>query len=171
MPIRSLVPRNGDEVFAALLDAGLPFVELGHKRKLSAYLMACQPKRRITCVERTGWHGHAYVLPQGAIGLDVEGVILQTTGYSASDFTERGTLTEWQQGIASLAVGNSRLCFALSLAFAAPLLALDDDLLVIAHYMALLVTQSSSSRKLGFTSGSSILRPESTESSGVLPRS
>jgi len=124
MPIRSLVPRNGDEVFAALLDAGLPFVELGHKRKLSAYLMACQPKRRITCVERTGWHGHAYVLPQGAIGLDVEGVILQTTGYSASDFTERGTLTEWQQGIASLAVGNSRLCFALSLAFAAPLLAL-----------------------------------------------
>ena len=124
MPIRSLVPRNGDEVFAALLDAGLPFVELGHKRKLSAYLMACQPKRRITCVERTGWHGHAYVLPQGAIGLDVEGVILQTTGYSASDFTERGTLAEWQQGIASLAVGNSRLCFALSLAFAAPLLAL-----------------------------------------------
>ncbi|WP_323929004.1 DUF927 domain-containing protein [Aeromonas caviae] len=124
MPIRSLVPRNGDEVFAALLDAGLPFVELGHKRKLSAYLMACQPKRRITCVERTGWHGYAYVLPQGAIGLDVEGVILQTTGYSASDFTERGTLAEWQQGIASLAVGNSRLCFALSLAFAAPLLAL-----------------------------------------------
>ncbi|WP_080755901.1 DUF927 domain-containing protein [Aeromonas hydrophila] len=124
MPVRSLVPRNGEEVFAALLDAGLPFIELGHKRRLAAYLMSCQPKRRITCVERTGWHGHAYVLPGGAIGPDAEGVILQTAGYTASDFTERGTLAGWQQGVAGLAVGNSRLCFALSLAFAAPLLSL-----------------------------------------------
>ncbi|MDF5706059.1 DUF927 domain-containing protein, partial [Aeromonas hydrophila subsp. hydrophila] len=96
MPVRSLVPRNGEEVFTALLDAGLPFIELGHKRKLAEYLMACQPERRITCVERTGWHGNAYVLPQGAIGPDAEGVILQTAGYAASDFTERGTLVEWQ---------------------------------------------------------------------------
>ncbi|WP_270804657.1 DUF927 domain-containing protein [Aeromonas sp. QDB66] len=124
MPVRSLVPRNGEEVFAALLDAGLPFIELGHKRKLSAYLMACQPERRITCVERTGWHGRAYVLPQGSMGPDADGVILQTAGYAANDFTERGTLAEWQQGVAALAVGNSRLCFALSLAFAAPLLSL-----------------------------------------------
>lgn len=124
MPVRSLVPRNGEEVFTALLDAGLPFIELGHKRKLAEYLMACQPERRITCVERTGWHGHAYVMPQGAIGPDAKGVILQTAGYAVSDFTERGTLAEWQLGVAALAVGNSRLCFALSLAFAAPLLTL-----------------------------------------------
>ncbi|UCA34280.1 DUF927 domain-containing protein [Aeromonas jandaei] len=124
MPVRSLVPRNGEEVFAALLDAGLPFIELSHKRRLAAYLMSCQPKRRITCVERTGWHGKAYVLPGGAIGPDAERVILQTAGYTSSDFTEHGTLTGWQQGIAGLAVGNSRLCFALSLAFAAPLLSL-----------------------------------------------
>ncbi|MGH1410980.1 MAG: DUF927 domain-containing protein [Aeromonas sp.] len=124
MPSRSLVPRNGDDVFAALLDAGLPFISLGHKRKLAAYLMACRPDKRITCVERTGWHGRAYVLPQGSIGPDADGVILQTTGYAASDFVERGTLGEWQRGVAALAVGNSRLCFALSLAFAAPLLSL-----------------------------------------------
>ncbi|MEA9438592.1 DUF927 domain-containing protein [Aeromonas caviae] len=124
MPVRSLAMRNGEEVFAALLDAGLPFIELGHKRKLSAYLMACQPERRITCVERTGWHGRAYVLPQGSMGPDADGVILQTAGYAANDFTERGSLSEWQQGVAGLAVGNSRLCFALSLAFAAPLLSL-----------------------------------------------
>lgn len=124
MPVRSLVPRNGEEVFAALLDAGLPFISLDHKRKLAAYLMACRPDKRITCVERTGWHGRAYVLPQGSMGPDADGVILQTAGYAANDFTERGTLAEWQQGVAALAVGNSRLCFALSLAFAAPLLAL-----------------------------------------------
>ncbi|KOG93953.1 MULTISPECIES: DUF927 domain-containing protein [Aeromonas] len=124
MPVRSLALRNGEEVFAALLDAGLPFIELGHKRKLAAYLMACQPERRITCVERTGWHGRTYVLPQGSMGPDADGVILQTAGYAANDFTERGSLSEWQQGVAGLAVGNSRLCFALSLAFAAPLLSL-----------------------------------------------
>ncbi|EPC4024978.1 DUF927 domain-containing protein [Aeromonas salmonicida] len=124
MPVRSLIPRNGEEVFTALLDAGLPFIELGHKRKLAAYLMSCQPEQRITCVERTGWHGRAYVLPGGSIGPEAEGVILQTAGYAASDFTERGTLAEWQQEVAALAVGNSRLCFALSLAFAAPLLTL-----------------------------------------------
>ncbi|MCE9958561.1 DUF927 domain-containing protein [Aeromonas rivipollensis] len=124
MPVRSLVPRSGEEVFSALLDTGLTFIALGHKPKLAEYLMACQPERRITCVERTGWHGNAYVLPQGAIGPDAEGVILQTAGYAASDFTERGTLAGWQQEVAALAVGNSRLCFALSLAFAAPLLTL-----------------------------------------------
>ncbi|MFQ2222155.1 DUF927 domain-containing protein [Aeromonas enteropelogenes] len=124
MPMKELAYRNCEEVFATLLDAGLPFIELGHKRKLADYLMTCRPDKRITCVERTGWHGRAYVLPQCAIGPDAEGVILQTAGYAASDFTERGTLAEWQQEVAALAVGNSRLCFALSLAFAAPLLSL-----------------------------------------------
>ncbi|MBL0644425.1 DUF927 domain-containing protein [Aeromonas veronii] len=124
MPMRELTRRQGEEVLAALLDAGLPFIALGRKHKLAEYLMACRPDKRITCVERTGWHGRAYVLPQCAIGPDAEGVILQTAGYAASDFTERGTLAEWQQGVAALAVGNSRLCFALSLAFAAPLLSL-----------------------------------------------
>ncbi|WP_421218289.1 DUF927 domain-containing protein [Aeromonas enteropelogenes] len=124
MPVRSLVLRNGEEVFAALLDAGLPFIDLDHKRRLITYLMACKPEKRIICVERTGWYGRAYVLPHGAIGPDAEGVILQSVGYAASDFTERGTLTAWQQEVAALAVGNSRLCFALSLAFAAPLLSL-----------------------------------------------
>lgn len=124
MPMKELAYRNCEEVFATLLDAGLPFIELGHKRRLADYLMTCRPDKRITCVERTGWHGRAYVLPQCAIGPDAEGVILQTAGYAASDFTERGTLAEWQQGVAALAVGNSRLCFALSLAFAAPLLSL-----------------------------------------------
>ncbi len=124
MPMRELTRRQGEEVLAALLDAGLPFIALGRKHKLAEYLMACRPDKRITCVERTGWHGRAYVLPQGSIGPDADGVILQTTGYAASDFVERGTLGEWQQGVAAVAVGNSRLCFALSLAFAAPLLSL-----------------------------------------------
>lgn len=124
MPLSALVPKNGEGVFTSLLDAGLQFVSLGNKPKVCEYLMACQPELRVTSVERTGWHGAAYVLPSGVIGPDADNVILQTVGYAPNDFTERGTLTEWQQGVAALAVGNSRLCFALSLAFAAPLLSL-----------------------------------------------
>ena len=124
MPACLLVKRNGEEMFSALMSGGLPFIAQEHKRKLAAYLMRCKPGKRIISVERTGWHGRAYVLPGETIGLDAEGVILQTAGYTTSDFTECGTLAGWQQGVAGLAVSNSRLCFALSLAFASPLLSL-----------------------------------------------
>lgn len=124
MPMRALVPRNGEEVFSSLLAAGLPFIDLPRKSKLTSYLMACRPERRITCVELTGWHGGSYVLPGEVIGGNADGVILQTAGYAVSDFAERGELTDWKQGVSALAVDNSRLCFALSLAFAAPLLSL-----------------------------------------------
>ncbi|EHU9077667.1 DUF927 domain-containing protein [Escherichia coli] len=124
MPIRALVPRNGEEVFSALLDSGLPFIALEHKRKLITYLMESKPERKITCVEKTGWHEQAYVLPHKAIGPYAEDVILQTQGCATNRLSEKGSLDEWKHNISALAVSNSRLCFALSLAFAAPLLAL-----------------------------------------------
>ncbi|MEO8029183.1 MAG: DUF927 domain-containing protein [Bryobacteraceae bacterium] len=34
----------------------------------------------------------------------------------------RGTLDEWRENVATVAIGNSRLAFAISSAFAAPLL-------------------------------------------------
>lgn len=124
MPLRMLVSRNGEEVIAAMLDGGLAFVNLEKRRKLASYLMMCQPERRVVCVERTGWHGNAYVLPGGGIGPGADQVILQSTGYLSSDFTKAGELANWQRQVAAVAVGNSRLGFALSLAFAAPLLSL-----------------------------------------------
>lgn len=124
MPVSMLVHRGGQEALASLLNGGLPFVNLKKLDKLAIYLMMSQPERRVTCVERTGWHGKAYVLPGGGIGPDAEQVILQSAGYLSSDFTSSGELADWQRQIAAMAVGNSRLCFALSLAFAAPLLSL-----------------------------------------------
>ena len=124
MPMRMLVTRGGDEVFSALLDSGASYINLGKKQHLRDYLMACKPTKRITCVERTGWHGGAYVLPKDSIGPDAQAVILQTTGFAGNDFTQAGTLAGWQHEIAAMAIGNSRLCFALSMAFAAPLLSL-----------------------------------------------
>ena len=124
MPMEALVSRGGDDALKALLRGGLPFIDFGNKRKLIEYLMLCEPRKQVACVGRIGWHGRAYVLPNSAIGPDAEGVILQSAEYASNDFTESSTLAEWQQGVAALAVGNSRLCFGLSLAFAAPLLSL-----------------------------------------------
>ena len=124
MPLRMLVMRGGDEVFSALLDSGLSYINLTKKHRLRDYLMACKPSERITCVERTGWHGKAYVLPNDSIGPDADRVILQTSGFAGNDFNQAGTLSAWQHQVAAFAVGNSRLCFALSMAFAAPLLSL-----------------------------------------------
>ncbi|WP_258867556.1 DUF927 domain-containing protein [Aeromonas salmonicida] len=60
-----LVHRGGQEALASLLNGGLPFVNLKKLDKLAVYLMMSQPERRVTCVERTGWYGKAYVLPVG----------------------------------------------------------------------------------------------------------
>lgn len=124
MPMEALASRGGEDVIKALLSGGLPFVDFGNKRKFIDYLMGCETGRQVACVGRTGWYGGVYVLPGEAIGPDADGVILQSAGYAANDFSERGTLADWQREISALAVGNSRLCFALSLAFAAPLLSL-----------------------------------------------
>ncbi|MDP3512551.1 MAG: DUF927 domain-containing protein, partial [Sulfuritalea sp.] len=74
---------------------------------------------------RTGWHesenGRVFVLPDRAIGKADE-VWLFEDGAAAADYRERGTLDEWRQEVAALCVDNSRLTFAVCLAFAAPLL-------------------------------------------------
>lgn len=124
MPMRMLVHKGGEEVFGQLAESGLSYINMSKKNLLRDYLMSCQPQARITCVERTGWHKQAYVLPNGNLGPDANDVILQTTGYVNNDFTTSGTLAEWQAQVAALAIGNSRLAFSLSCAFAAPLLSL-----------------------------------------------
>lgn len=124
MPMDRLIQRGGEAVLVALTDGGLAFVNMAKRTKFIHYLMMCNPTREITCVEHTGWHSGTYVLPGGGIGPNAGDVILQAGGYVDSDFTSAGELAEWQRQIAAVAVGNSRLGFALSLAFAAPLLSL-----------------------------------------------
>ncbi|QTL95330.1 DUF927 domain-containing protein [Aeromonas jandaei] len=124
MPMERLIQRGGEAAIVSLVDGGLGFVNMEKRNKFTRYLMMCQPSREITCVEHTGWHDGTYVLPSGGIGPNAGDVILQSGGYVDSDFTSAGELAEWQRQIAAVAVGNSRLGFALSLAFAAPLLSL-----------------------------------------------
>lgn len=91
---------------------------------LHEYISTARPDTKARCVGRIGWHGKVYVLPSDTITAveSEERTILQTVGEADHAFREAGTLEGWQNGIARLAVGNSRLAFAMSAAFAAPLL-------------------------------------------------
>lgn len=49
-------------------------------------------------------------------------MILQTSSVQGRDFRTAGTLADWRDQVARYCVGNARVAFAVSLAFAAPLL-------------------------------------------------
>jgi putative DNA primase/helicase len=88
------------------------------RQRLTDYVTTFPPEmgERIRCVTRIGWHGLRYVLPHSVYGDQTgEGVIYQ--GADIGDFAQAGTLAEWQQHISKPAAGNSRIVFALSVAF------------------------------------------------------
>ena len=80
------------------------------------------PKRRITIVDRTGWHNlkgaDVFVLPEQVIGA---GDVILAKSVSHA-YQRQGSLEDWKAAIASKAVGNTRLIFAISMALTPPLL-------------------------------------------------
>ncbi len=68
---------DGSGVRKTLLSMGL---RIGEDRKakdlLTRYLLSCDPTDRVRTIDRTGWHGQSYVLPEGAIGKQIGEKIL-----------------------------------------------------------------------------------------------
>lgn len=120
MPIELLF-RQGADWYSALASGGW-FGNPAARKKLVDFLAAVRPVRRIRCVPRTGWDNTAYILPDAVYGNTSESVVLQSA-HHGDLYRTAGTLEGWRE-IAVLAVGNSRLSFALCAAFAGPLLRL-----------------------------------------------
>jgi uncharacterized protein (DUF927 family) len=126
MPLR-MVHADGNPIAVELQDAGL---SCGTSRKahdgLKHFLGAVHATNRVRCAERAGWHGNAFVLPNGRIfGVNEAsgGLVLQSEhAATASAYVARGTLAEWQEHIARPAVGNDLFVFTMSASFAGPLL-------------------------------------------------
>lgn len=126
---RLIVPHaslKGDavEALGLFMDRGC-VPRLGTDRHLVEYLRETRPKPRARRTKRTGWHpGPAFVLPDGAIGDEesVEPVVFEAQGANVSQFVSKGTLHGWREHVAGACVGNGRLVFAVSAAFAAALL-------------------------------------------------
>ncbi len=120
MPIELLF-RQGADWYSALASGGR-FGNPVARKKLVDFLATVRPARRIRCVPRTGWDNTAYILPDAVYGNTSESVVLQSA-HHGDLYRTAGTLEGWRE-IAVLAVGNSRLSFALCAAFAGPLLRL-----------------------------------------------
>lgn len=124
IPMRSF---NGEglEATGKLLSEGLNIAPKARPLVLE-YLQRQRPLERARTTSRTGWHGEGddllFVLPDGAIGTSSDEWIFDSGAPDKSPFTQRGTLKQWRDNVASLCAGNSRLVFSVSSAFASPLL-------------------------------------------------
>lgn len=125
MPM-AMLSGNGEELRRILLENGLTYISTrpALRSLLCEYISRSLPGRRVTCVEKTGWHNGVYVLPDEVIGPGGDNIILQGSHYLTGGFAQAGTLAEWQGQVAALCAGNSRLVFAVCCALAAPLLRL-----------------------------------------------
>lgn len=123
MPM-SLLAGDGATYRERLLSLGMTIAPGRFARDgLHDYISTATPPTKARCVSRIGWHGKAFVLPDTVFG-DTAGetTLLQTEGGADHAFKVRGTLANWQAGLARYAVGNSRLALSIAAAFAAPLL-------------------------------------------------
>jgi putative DNA primase/helicase len=89
-------------------------------------LQTAPVKQRVRCVNQMGWHGGSFVLSDITYGEAGERILLQSLHEPAAMRTA-GTMDGWRDGVARLCEGNSRLTFAISAAFAAPLLDIIGD--------------------------------------------
>ncbi|MFG5777978.1 DUF927 domain-containing protein [Comamonas sp. J-3] len=126
MPM-SMLKSDAADLRGVLLAQGV-HIDPGYagRHLLATYLQSEVPKRKMEAVLQTGWVGgqfNAYALPDCVIGPNASRVVYQSEGFAADEYTQRGTLDTWREGIASLAIGNPVLVLAISAAFAGPVLA------------------------------------------------
>lgn len=125
MPM-NMLSGSGEELRSELLRQGLLIsINAGARQRLGEYIQETIPARRARCVGQAGWASdacEAFVFPNRTLGEGVETVLFQSDNAEDSPYRDRGTLAEWWQHVAAPCVGNSRLVFAVSCAFAGPLL-------------------------------------------------
>jgi uncharacterized protein (DUF927 family) len=124
-----LMAGDGTVYRERLLSMGLHIgAEQKARNRLHEYIQTTTPLARMISVSRLGWHGSAFVMPDVVYGeAGAESVIYQPVRSGEHSLRESGSLAEWQEHIGKLCVGNTRLVFAVSCAFAAPLLYLTDS--------------------------------------------
>lgn len=121
MPM-SMMAGSGEEYRRELLSQGLRIAAGKGGSRLHNLLSLSNPKDRVRCVSRIGWHCRCFVLPDAVFGEAVGEPVLLQGGSGENRFLVAGTLEDWQKSVGQLCVGNSRLVFSVSAALAGPLL-------------------------------------------------
>lgn len=122
---REAVIGGGDDAMRQLAYHGFCIAPAeAARRDVLAYLMTAKSNDRVIVTERVGWLGDRFVLPDVCFGAESFGdrVLFAPASPTPHAFQTAGDLDGWRRTIGEWARGNSRLQFALSAAFAAPLL-------------------------------------------------
>ncbi len=118
-----LLKGSGEELRGELLRLGVEIsTNQKARRLLGDYLQQWRPEHRARCVSRTGWFGDVFVFPESTIGEKDERIIFQTEYLHGFTYRQRGELDDWREHVSRYCVGNSRLVFAVSAAFASMLI-------------------------------------------------
>ena len=123
MPM-NLLKGDGSDIRGELFDQGVMISpERKNRDLLSVYLGSYPINTFALCVERLGWHGLRYVMPQQTYG-EQSGqlTVYQQNSVMAASFYAQGSLADWQQQISQPCAKHNRLVFALACAFAGQLL-------------------------------------------------
>lgn len=121
MPLE-LLQSDGTDMRRELARMGLTISPIKAQRDLlAAYVQVWTVQSRARCVDRLGWYGDVFVTPSESVGQDDEIVVFQNAHAIEPAFSVTGTPEDWRESVAALAAGNSRLIFALSVAFAGTL--------------------------------------------------
>lgn len=103
--------------------------------RIKSYIVGAHTDKRAKLVDQTGWHGNAFLFPDGAIGETDETLLFRGNRRAHGTYATRGKLTEWQINVAAHAGGNPRLMFCISVAFCGPLLKVLGAASAIFHWV------------------------------------
>jgi putative DNA primase/helicase len=120
------ISSDPDALYKALSNAGL---NIFTRKAKNAVLELLQAQRHtpstFKVATRLGWNSGAVVRPDEIVGTPkprLETEFGDLPPQMLSKYRSNGTLEDWKDNVASLCIGNSRLIFAVSLAFTGPIL-------------------------------------------------
>ena len=123
MPL-SLLQGDAREYRRELASQGLNITTNPKQRSyLDTYIQEYPIHKRALCVDKLGWHGEQYILPDGAIGSDGKQLIVYQSAHAInSTITQQGTLEQWRDELCKKLAEQSRFVFSIACAFAGQLL-------------------------------------------------
>jgi hypothetical protein len=122
---RFMALTQGDEFIATLAHLGLRFDDTSAvRKKLKLLFSRFETDILARLATKVGWHGdNMFVLPDEAFGKHSDDMVIFSPDKPiAHHYALKGTVEGWRSEVAARSVGNSRLAFAASAAFAGPLL-------------------------------------------------
>ena len=128
MPL-SLLQGDAREYRKELASQGLNITTNSKQRNyLDTYIQDYPIHKRALCVDKLGWHGEQYILPDGAIGSDGKQLIVYQSAHAInSTLAQQGTLAQWRDELCKKLADQSRFVFSIACAFAGQLLELLND--------------------------------------------